>query len=119
MRHYPTVVVALLGLLLAVFIGVEAAGVSLLTDPSDTLAGAGPAAAALGVGLLVADVALPVPSSVVMSRTARCSAQSSGRCCPSWEAWERPSSGSRSAAGAGRCCSSWSPLRSAVAPTRC
>ncbi len=46
MRHYPTVVVALLGLLLAVFIGVEAAGVSLLTDPLDTLAGAGPAAAA-------------------------------------------------------------------------
>lgn len=67
MRHYATVVVALLVVFLVLFAGAEAAGVPLLTDPSAQLTGAGPvAAAALGVGLLVADVVLPVPSSVVM-----------------------------------------------------
>ena len=53
-------VVALTGLALA-----EAFQVSLLVDPADRLTGRG-AAAALGVGLLVADIVLPVPSSVVM-----------------------------------------------------
>lgn len=53
-------VVALLGLAVA-----EAFHVTLLVDPADRMAGSG-AAAALGVGLLVADIALPVPSSVVM-----------------------------------------------------
>ncbi len=51
--------VAVLGLALA-----EAFQVTLLVDPADRMTGSG--AAALGVGLLVADIALPVPSSVVM-----------------------------------------------------
>lgn len=53
-------VVAVVGLGLA-----EAFEVKLLVDPSEQLAG-GRLAAALGVSLLVADILLPVPSSVVM-----------------------------------------------------
>jgi uncharacterized membrane protein YdjX (TVP38/TMEM64 family) len=41
-------------------------GVPLLTDPGPWLSRGGWIAAALGVGLLVADVLLPVPSSLVM-----------------------------------------------------
>ena len=52
--------IAILGLALA-----EALHVSLLLDPGRHMTGRG-AAAAVGVGLLVADVVLPVPSSVVM-----------------------------------------------------
>ncbi|MCW2135400.1 TVP38/TMEM64 family protein [Arthrobacter sp. VKM Ac-2550] len=67
MRHYLTIVIVLLVVFLALFALVEAAGVPLLVDPSDYLAGAGPmVAAVLGVGLLIACVVLPVPSSVVM-----------------------------------------------------
>lgn len=67
MRHYLTIVIVLLVVFLALFALVEAAGVPLLVHPSDYLTGAGPmVAAVLGVGLLIADVVLPVPSSVVM-----------------------------------------------------
>ena len=53
-------VVAVAGLALA-----EAFHVTLLVDPVDSI-GAGELAAWLGVGLLVADIVLPVPSSAVM-----------------------------------------------------
>ncbi len=53
-------VAAVAGLALA-----EALDVTLLTAPGEHMTGRG-AAAAIGVGLLVADVVLPVPSSVVM-----------------------------------------------------
>ena len=53
-------VVAMVGLIVA-----EALHVSLLVDPAEHMSARG-AAAAVGVGLLVADVVLPVPSSVVM-----------------------------------------------------
>ncbi len=66
MRHYAAVTAALLVGFLALFAAVEAAGVPFLTDPGRLLDQPGPVAAALGVGLLVADVVLPVPSSVVM-----------------------------------------------------
>ena len=56
-----------MGALLAAFVIVEALHVPLLTDPGDDLGGGGVGTAALGVGLLVVDVALPVPSSVVMT----------------------------------------------------
>jgi uncharacterized membrane protein YdjX (TVP38/TMEM64 family) len=66
-RHYPTVVLALLMIFLAVFAIVEAADITLLTDPTQQLVRAGSfTAAAIGVGLLTADVVLPVPSSLVM-----------------------------------------------------
>jgi uncharacterized membrane protein YdjX (TVP38/TMEM64 family) len=59
----PTVLAAAALLLFAV---VEAAGVPLLTDPVPAMREAGALAAVIGVGLLVADVALPAPSSLVM-----------------------------------------------------
>ncbi|GAA3069999.1 TVP38/TMEM64 family protein [Streptosporangium carneum] len=52
---------------LVAFFVVEALGAPLLVDPFDGLTGDGPAAALLGVGLLVADVLIPVPSSLVMT----------------------------------------------------
>lgn len=66
MRHYAAVIGGLLVGFLVLFAVVEAAGVPLLTDPGRQLDQAGPAAAGVGVGLLVADVVLPVPASVVM-----------------------------------------------------
>ena len=41
-------------------------GVPLLTDPMPALKAAGPLAGVIGVALLIADVVLPVPSSLVM-----------------------------------------------------
>lgn len=66
LRRYWLTMAALLGFFLALFAVVEGLGVPLLTDPSAVLGRGGVAAAATGVGLLVADVFLPVPSSVVM-----------------------------------------------------
>jgi uncharacterized membrane protein YdjX (TVP38/TMEM64 family) len=51
---------------LLLFIVVETMGVPLLTDPTPWMGRGGVLAASLGVGLLVADVLLPVPSSLVM-----------------------------------------------------
>lgn len=61
----------LTGLLLALFLGLfgilQALHVPFLLDPSDWMSRQGGAAAAVaGVGLLVADVFLPVPSSLLM-----------------------------------------------------
>jgi len=67
MRRYPAVVSALVAVFVGSFLVVEGLEVPLLADPLPWLRGtAGGAAAAVGVGLLVADVALPVPSSLVM-----------------------------------------------------
>jgi uncharacterized membrane protein YdjX (TVP38/TMEM64 family) len=66
LRRYWLTIAALLAFFLALFGIVEALGVKVLTDPSAWLDRGGPLAAAVGVGLLVADVFLPVPSSVVM-----------------------------------------------------
>jgi len=66
-RHYLLLAGGLLVLLTGLFVAVEAAGLGLLTDPTPTM-GRVPlaAAAAIGLTLLVVDVVLPVPSSVVM-----------------------------------------------------
>jgi uncharacterized membrane protein YdjX (TVP38/TMEM64 family) len=66
MRRYWTVVGLMLVVLLGLFGVVEALGVPLLTDPSPWLDKGGPMAALVGVGLLIVDVLLPVPSSLVM-----------------------------------------------------
>lgn len=66
MRRTALLTTGLLGCLLLVFAAVQVAGVPLLTDPRPALSGAGVVAALLGLGLLVADVVLPVPSSIVM-----------------------------------------------------
>jgi uncharacterized membrane protein YdjX (TVP38/TMEM64 family) len=54
------------GIFLACFAIAEALGVPLLTDPMPALKAAGPLAGVIGVALLIADVVLPVPSSLVM-----------------------------------------------------
>lgn len=66
MTRYLSVMGAMLALFLATFLVVESFGVPLLVDPRPWLSHAGVAAALLGVGLLIADVLLPVPSSLVM-----------------------------------------------------
>jgi uncharacterized membrane protein YdjX (TVP38/TMEM64 family) len=65
-RRYGAISGLLLLLLLLLFLLVEALDVPLLADPSPWLARGGAFAALVGVGLLVADVALPVPSNLVM-----------------------------------------------------
>lgn len=66
-RRYLLVWVAIAALVLVAFGVVEALNVPLLVDPSDQLERGGLAAASLGVGLLIVDVAIPVPSSLVMT----------------------------------------------------
>jgi uncharacterized membrane protein YdjX (TVP38/TMEM64 family) len=66
MKRYWILVGGLLGTFLITFLIVEALGVPLLTDPSPWMQRGGWVAALVGVGLLVADVFLPVPSSLVM-----------------------------------------------------
>src|SRR6185436_9370770 len=51
---------------LMLFFIIEALGVPLLVDPTPWLSHGGVFAAIFGVGLLIADVVLPVPSSLVM-----------------------------------------------------
>ena len=58
---------ALLAFFLVSFLIVEAVGVPVLADDDVSLGTGGALAAAAGLGLLVGDVLLPVPSSVVMA----------------------------------------------------
>lgn len=53
-------------LFMAVFVTVELLGVPVLTDPSPWMNQGGAVAACVGIGLLIADVLLPVPSSLIM-----------------------------------------------------
>lgn len=66
MKRYWLVVGAMLAFFLLLFGLVEWLQVPLLTDPSEWLNRGGVVAASIGVGLLIVDVALPVPSSLVM-----------------------------------------------------
>jgi uncharacterized membrane protein YdjX (TVP38/TMEM64 family) len=66
LRTYAAVAVLVLVVLGVLFLAVEALQVPLLTDPRPWLSGHDTSAAAIGLALLVVDVALPVPSSVVM-----------------------------------------------------
>jgi uncharacterized membrane protein YdjX (TVP38/TMEM64 family) len=65
-RSYWLVAAVVVGAVLALFALAAAAGIPLLTAPLPAMHGAGRLAALIGVGLLVSDVALPVPSTVVM-----------------------------------------------------
>jgi uncharacterized membrane protein YdjX (TVP38/TMEM64 family) len=66
MQRYLLFVCGIMVFFLALFLVVEALGVPILTDPAPWMRRGGILAAAVGVGLLVADVLLPVPSSLVM-----------------------------------------------------
>ena len=66
MKRYVLLTAAMIGGMLFLFAVVETLGIPLLTEPSASLARLGELAAPLGVALLVTDVVLPVPSSLVM-----------------------------------------------------
>lgn len=66
LRRYWSFVGLLVLCLLAAFAAVEWASPSVLTDPQAAMGSAGIGAALLGVGLLAADIVIPVPSSLVM-----------------------------------------------------
>ena len=66
MKRYWSIVGGMLGFFLATFFIVEALHIPILSDPSGWLGHGGWVAAVIGVGLLIADVLLPVPSSLVM-----------------------------------------------------
>ncbi|HEU0165916.1 MAG TPA: VTT domain-containing protein [Thermomicrobiales bacterium] len=66
-RRYALIALGIAIFVLASFLLVEALHIPLLVDPSNHLEKGGFGAAALGVGLLIVDVVLPVPSSLVMT----------------------------------------------------
>ena len=66
MKRYLLFACAIAAFFLALFLMVEALGVPILSDPTPWMRRGGILAASIGVGLLVADVLLPVPSSLVM-----------------------------------------------------
>lgn len=66
MKRYVAVAFTLIALLLLTFAVVEANEVPVLSDPRPVLDRGGAVAAVAGVGLLIADVVVPVPSSLVM-----------------------------------------------------
>lgn len=66
MKRYAIVATAIAFAILISFLLVEALGVPILTDPSDDIRAGGFAAAAIGGGLLLLDVFIPIPSSVIM-----------------------------------------------------
>ncbi len=66
MKRYGLLTAAMMAIFLGLFLAVEALGIPILTDPEPWLAEGGAAAAAVGIGLLVGDVVLPVPATLVM-----------------------------------------------------
>ena len=66
MKRYLLIAVALIVCFTILFVIVEALHVPLLSDPTPWMKHGGVLAASVGVGLLIADVVLPVPSSLVM-----------------------------------------------------
>src|SRR5437763_10869108 len=66
MKRYFLIVAGMMAFFLILFFVVEFLGIPLLTDPTPWMQHGGVLAASLGVGLLIADVLLPVPSSLVM-----------------------------------------------------
>jgi uncharacterized membrane protein YdjX (TVP38/TMEM64 family) len=66
MKRYLLIVGALMAFFLITFFLIQALGIPLLGDPTPWMQHGGVLAASLGVALLIADVLLPVPSSLVM-----------------------------------------------------
>ena len=66
MKRYWLTALAMMAGFLGIFVAVGAFGQSVLTDPSPHLAMPSAPAAGVGVGLLLVDVLLPVPSSIIM-----------------------------------------------------
>ena len=67
MKRYAILLSLIAGLFLGLFAIAEVLHIPILTDPVPFLSAGGLSAALLGTGLLIADVLLPVPSSLVMT----------------------------------------------------
>jgi uncharacterized membrane protein YdjX (TVP38/TMEM64 family) len=66
MKRYILIMALMIAFFLVLFFIVESLGIPLLADPTPWMKHGGVLAAGIGVGLLIADVLLPVPSSLVM-----------------------------------------------------
>jgi uncharacterized membrane protein YdjX (TVP38/TMEM64 family) len=66
MKRYLLIMATMMAFFLVLFFIVEALGVPVLTDPTPWMGHGGFVAAVIGVSLLIADVLLPIPSSLVM-----------------------------------------------------
>jgi uncharacterized membrane protein YdjX (TVP38/TMEM64 family) len=66
MRRWWSLAVVIAVTLLVMFVAASSAGIAILDDPTPLLRGGRPLAGFIGVLLLVADVFLPIPSSLVM-----------------------------------------------------
>lgn len=66
MKRYWILMASMMAVFLALFLVVEALGIPLLTDPDPWLSRGGMVAAIVGVGLLIGDIVLPVPATLVM-----------------------------------------------------
>jgi len=66
MKQYWTIVGLLLLFFLIAFVAIEQLQLPLLVDPRDRMATASLGVASLSIGLLVGDIILPVPSSLIM-----------------------------------------------------
>lgn len=66
MKRHWILMAAMMTVFLGLFLVVEALDVPLLSDPDPWLSRGGPGAALLGIGLLVSDIVLPVPATLVM-----------------------------------------------------
>lgn len=66
MKRYALVATLIATLILVSFLIVEALQIPLLTDPTDQMMEGGWIAAVIGGGLLLLDVFIPIPSSVIM-----------------------------------------------------
>src|SRR5436190_19621764 len=66
MKRYLLIMASMIAFFLISFFIVEGLGIPLLADPTPWMKHGGLLTAILGVGLLIADVLLPVPSSLVM-----------------------------------------------------
>ncbi len=71
MSRYLSILLGIIGVSLLLFLAVERAGVGILVAPGPWLAGGGVPAAAISLALLVSDIVLPVPSSIVMALNGR------------------------------------------------
>ena len=67
MKRYVILLALIAGLFLVLFVLAQTLHIPILTNPEPFLSSGGLGAALLGMGLLTADVVLPVPSSLVMT----------------------------------------------------
>lgn len=116
-RRHWLVAAGLVLSLLVLYLGVDAVRVPVLTDPTPSLREPGSTSAVAGVLLLVANVVLPVPSSVVMIAHGALFGVAVGTALSLVEDLDARSPGSPSAVVAGRSWPAAPRTRSKFVPT--